>query len=303
MLSGLLGGILWALDTVILSIALEPFGLLLAAPAAATFIHDSISALLLLAVNAVQSRKPGVLSSWKNLLKKRQVWWLAAAGVLGGPLGMSGYVFSIRFLGPGLSAVFSCLYPAVGAFMSMIFFHERFHLRQWLGLMAALAGVVCLSWGGMEEISSSSMAAGLAFAAVCVLAWGLEGVFVQYASQNNDVSSLQALTVRQCTSSLVFGMLIMPLLQSYPIVDAMLHSSSIGWIVLAAFAGTASYLFYYHAIRKIGAARAMPLNITYAAWALLFSFILLGTAPSLQQILCAVVVVGGALLCAKTPAQ
>ena len=43
----------------------------------------------------------------------------------------------------------------------------------------------------------------------------------------------------------------------------------------ALFAGV-SYLFYYKAIAKLGAAKSMALNITYTAWAIVLSVILLG---------------------------
>ena len=36
---------------------------------------------------------------------------------------------------------------------------------------------------------------------------------------------------------------------------------------------TASYLFYYRAITQIGASKSMALNITYSAWAVVFTVI------------------------------
>ena len=51
-------------------------------------------------------------------------------------------------------------------------------------------------------------------------------------------------------------------------------SGSLAVIGGAAFFATVSYLLYYRTIGKIGASRAMALNITYTAWALLFSGIL-----------------------------
>lgn len=57
------------------------------------------------------------------------------------------------------------------------------------------------------------------------------------------------------------------------------------YILLAGIFGTLSYLQYYKSIETIGASKAMPLNITYTAWVILFSFIILGEKVGLINIL------------------
>lgn len=292
MIYGLLGGILWALDTVVLSMALAPFSLQFAAPAAATMLHDGISSLILLVLQAVQ----GKLKEYRSFLFTRRMLLLMAAGLLGGPLGMCGYVFSIRFLGPGLSAVLSCLYPAIGAFAGVVFLKEKFGLRQWGGLVLSLAGACVLSFGSAGSVPD--LIPGLFCAGLCVFCWGAEGIVVQLAMQKEAFSSMQVLTIRQTTSFAAFLVLVLPLLHGWPAALEMVQSQAIWLVAGAAAAGTASYLCYYRAIGRIGAPRAMPLNITYAAWALVFAFLFNGTIPSWLQIACALATCAGAIICA-----
>ena len=61
-------------------------------------------------------------------------------------------------------------------------------------------------------------------------------------------------------------------------------------IAIAALFATVSYLFYYKAIAKIGASKAMGLNVTYGAWAVIITAIITMTMPSLVAIICTVVV-------------
>lgn len=75
-------------------------------------------------------------------------------------------------------------------------------------------------------------------------------------------------------------------------------SDAMPWIALAALFGTVSYLMYYKAIARIGAAKSMALNITYSAWAIPFSLLLLGTMPDLRGVVCAVVIIVGAIAAA-----
>ena len=56
-------------------------------------------------------------------------------------------------------------------------------------------------------------------------------------------------------------------------------------------------------ICKLGTGKAMPLNITYAAWSLPFSYLLLHQVPGTKDILCALVVLLGALLAAYEKPQ
>lgn len=291
MWNGLLGGVLWALDTVLLSIAMAPFDLSWLAPVAATFLHDACSAFFLLAETLIEKKGRAL---WK-VLQDPDSRWLIAAGILGGPIGMCGYSFSIRYLGPGLSSVISCLYPAVGALLGVLFLKEPFHRRQVVGLGISLAGILLISIGDIGIVPN--FLAGLAFGLFGVLGWGIEGVAAQKAMKKEAVSNQQALVIRQCISSIAFAVVILPILRGWPLAVSMADSSSGLWILAAAAAGTLSYLNYYSAIHLIGSARAMSLNITYAAWAIVFSFLFFGTVPSLLQIISATMVVGGAIYC------
>ena len=75
-------------------------------------------------------------------------------------------------------------------------------------------------------------------------------------------------------------------------------SLATGYIALAGLAGAASYLFYYKGIAVIGASRAMALNISYSAWAVLFGLILLGAVPTISTIICCMVILVGTILAA-----
>ena len=60
----------------------------------------------------------------------------------------------------------------------------------------------------------------------------------------------------------------------------------------AALFATISYLLYYKTISKVGASKAMALNITYTAWAIVYT-VMLGDFSVLNPLtlICAVVIV------------
>ena len=290
MLYGILGGCLWALDTVLLSLAMAPFSLEWTAPLISTAFHDLFSAGWMSGYATMTGRWTGI---WNALHHKagRQV---LLAALLGGPVGMSGYVFAVHFLGPGLTAAISCFYPACAALIRFVFFKERLRTSQMTGMVLSLTCIALMSTGSMD---SPSFGPGLVCAVLCVLGWSLEGVIIQH-SMSESVDNGVALFLRQTLSASVFLGVLLPVSGAWRLAASILNVAGMG-LVLAALAGTASYLCYYKAIGRIGAVKTMPLNSTYSAWTVLFSFLLEGTVPTVMQVVLCVGIIGGAVLCAR----
>ena len=132
---GIMAGILWALDTVVLGMALamSPFGAteqaVFLAPFVSTFFHDVFSSLWMLIYMGIRGRYRGVIRAVKTKSGK----FIMLGALLGGPIGMSGYVAAIHYIGPAYTAVISALFPALGALFSYIFLKEK--MFQYLRLM------------------------------------------------------------------------------------------------------------------------------------------------------------------------
>ena len=102
--------------------------------------------------------------------------------------------------------------------------------------------------------------------------------------------------MRQTTSAFIYGALIIPVLGGWSFTAGLFvgeNAALLGVIALAALFASVSYLFYHGAIAKVGASRAMALNITYTAWAMVFTVIILRdtSAINLTTVACAAVVV------------
>ena len=289
----------WALDTVILGIALAnpAFAATTQAIALAaftsTFLHDASSAVFSFAYMGFR-RKLG--ETWRKLRSKSGLVIVGAA-LIGGPVGMTGYVLAINNIGPAYTAAISAFFPAYGAALATVVLKERMRPYQWAGLAACLAAVAVLGWTPVDGVPGS-WAMGIAGALVCVLGWGTEAVVIDWGLRNASVDDECAMQIRQTTSALTYALVILPLLGGWPSAVAVLTSSAMPVIALAALSGTASYLFYYKAIAALGASRAMALNITYSAWAIPFSLLLLGSMPDVRGVVCAIVIILGAITAA-----
>lgn len=294
MFAGIIAGITWAVETIVLGIALSmsPFvsteQAIFLAPFASTFIHDFFSAIWALIWNVLRGNMAKVVEA----LKTKSGKFVALAAVIGGPVGMTGYVLSVANMGASIGAVASAIFPAIGAVLAYFFLKEKMQWYRWVFLILSLLGVYGLSYS--PEINITNFWLGFLGTLMCAFGWGIEAVIIAKSVQDEAVTDEIALLIRQTTSALVYGIIILPIMGGWGFTVSLF--SGTGWllpiIAVAALFATASYLFYYKAISQIGASKSMALNITYSAWAVIFSIIFLGDHSLLNPvtIICTIVV-------------
>ena len=258
------------------------------APFASTFLHDFFSAIWSCFYNGVKGNLPGVVKA----LKTKSGKYVALAAVIGGPVGMTGYVRSVANMGASIGAVASAIFPAIGAVLAYFFLKEKMSWYRWVFLILSLIGVYCLSYS--PEINITNFWLGFAGTLMCAFGWGIEAVIIAKSVQDETVTDEIALQIRQTTSAIVYGVIILPIMKGWGFTFSLFNGT--GWLIpaiaIAALFATVSYLFYYKAISQIGASKAMALNITYSAWAVVFTILFLGDKSLLNPvtILCTVVV-------------
>lgn len=264
--NALLSGVFWGLGTVLLSISLNKMPEVPHLTWLSTFLHDSFSFLFLF---LLFSYRKEIKAFWK-LLRSKSGLGVALAALLGGPVGMGAYLFSLSKMNPALAAAISSVYPAVGAFLSYLFLKEDITKRQIIGLSISIVAIMAMTILGAQIDGFSPV--GLVAVLVTVLAWGSEAVIVA-ATLKEDVSSDLALGVRQFTSMIVYAFIIVPSLGYNHLPPILNTKTAMIFLLIAALAATASYLFYYRGIAEIGPSKAMALNITYPAWAFFFQIL------------------------------
>lgn len=277
MFAGIVAGITWAVETIVLGIALSmtPFvsseQAIVLAPFASTFLHDLFSALWACLYNGIRGNLPDVIKA----VKSRSGRFVALAAVIGGPVGMTGYVLSVANMGASIGAVASAVFPAIGSVLAYFFLKEKMSWYRWVFLILSLLGVYGLSYS--PELNITNFWLGFAGTLMCAFGWGIEAVIIAKCVQDDSVTDEIALQIRQTTSALVYGLVILPVMKGWGFTASLFKGtgSLIPIIAAAAFFATVSYLYYYKAISQIGASKSMALNITYSAWAVIISVLFL----------------------------
>ena len=296
MTSGIFAGIFWALETVLLGAALSmpPFSLseeaVFLAPFVSTFLHDLCSAVWAAGFNLCRGGGRSVFRVWNT--KSGRLVMLAA--VIGGPVGMTGYVLAVRYMGASVGAVASAVFPAIGSVLAVLFLKEKMQWYRWLFLLATLGGVYGLSYS--PQVNVQNFWLGLLGVLLCSFGWGIEAVILAKSLRDKSVRNEYALQIRQTTSASVNGLIVLPLVRGWRFTVELFTGGNgklFLLLALAALCATASYLFYYKAIVRIGASKAMALDVTYAAWAIPFTALFLRDTSALTPLTvgCALVVI------------
>lgn len=299
---GLLSGLTWAIDTILIGVVLSSAlflsseQVIFLAPLVSTFLHDLLSSLWMMVFMAFR----GELKTTFSKIKTRSGRWVIFGSLLGGPIGMTCYVLAVKYIGASYTASFSAIYPAVGAFMAFLILKDRLTLKNWIGLFISILFIFLLGYSS-GEMTSDNYIIGFLFVLGAIFGWGMECVILAYGMKDDEISPEQALQVRQLVSAVTYGVLIMPFMKAYPLVGTAIMSKEIFFIAIIALAGTASYLFYYSAIYKIGPTRAMALNISYSAWAIILSAVFLGAPLTLKMFVFSIMILVGSVLTVAGP--
>ena len=155
LISGISSAVCWGLDTVLMGIvlAMAPFlpkEAVFLAPFVTAFFHDAFSAIWTFVYLGIKKQ----LGNLFKAMKTKSALWVVIAALMGGPVGMTGYLLAVKFIGPSYTAIISSLYPAVGAVLAYFILKEKMNKKAWIGLIFAIIGVSILGYtSGESEVS------------------------------------------------------------------------------------------------------------------------------------------------------
>lgn len=298
--TGVFSGMTWGLDTVLIGVAMamSPFVenpiLLVGGTFICSMLHDAFAALWMLFIMGFKGR----LRDLWPAIKSKDGLFCALGALFGGPLAMTFYMLAIAKGGAALTATVTACYPLLGSAMAMIILKEKVRLRGWLGLLICILGIIYIGYTP-ESDTNVNIIGGIMLAAVAAIGWATEGVVCGYGMKAGNVDPQMALLIRELTSGVSYILIVAPIMvggYGDMIAGTMaVFGDTICWLTLlfTALIGMSSFFCWYTAIDLIGAAKALCLNVTYSFWAVVFTFILVGSALSVNIIVGSILVVTG----------
>lgn len=295
---GVISAVAWGIDTAftVVLLAMMPFvgtkEAIFLAPFISVFLHDFFSSIWVMIYLIFK----GEFKTFLKSMKTRSAKFAMLGGLLGGPVGMTGYYLAMKHMGASSTAAISAIYPAFGAILASLILKEKVSKRAWLGILLMIFGIGMLGFTGE---SASFNLVGFACAMLTVVGWGSECVVCAYGMKDDEINPAQALQLRQLASAIFYLLIIIPVIKGLPLLkEVVFTGNTIGFIALISIAGTVSYLCYYGAINEIGATKAMSINITYVIWAMVIDGFVLKNQITMKMVICAILIIIGCIMVA-----
>ncbi|MDR2442307.1 MAG: DMT family transporter [Deltaproteobacteria bacterium] len=322
-LAGLMSGVLWAASGTILGTALgfEPFlsidlsgggdsalAVMVAMAICGAIMHDTFAALWV----GVHNIRSGKFKEYGRTLRTKPGKMVCIGAILGGPIGMSGYLLGITLVNAAFALPITAAYPAVAAILATIFFKERNPLRVWLGVVLCILGAFVVYYAPMDAPKGEFFTVGMILTTLACLGWASEGLLSTYGMDMIDPDI--ALGIREGVSAIAYFIFVIPIVTLYmgpkfgltPIWELVMQVGSTSALPIYAFGGFLggfSYVYWYRALNMTGVARAMALNVTYALWGVIFGAVFTGFVATGQLFLGAGFIAVGAILVSANPRE
>jgi drug/metabolite transporter (DMT)-like permease len=288
---GLLSGATWGAVAVVLPVAYPLSGASLPATSVAVAaLFDTAAALFLV----IRAGVAGAFADVLRLLVSKRALSVGVCSLLGGPLFMGGYVAAIILAGPSDALTATATYPVIGAVLARLILHQRLDRVGWLGVIVAVLGAALIACDAGGSAGGGRLL-GLALALVAAAAVACEGIVATRVMVGLETNTVMA--VRELLSAAMFGIAVLVLPGGFAAVGQVAGESGLLVpTVVAGVVGGYSYAVWYRSIRKIGVARAMALNISYAMWGLLLAWALQRADVTLLALNGCLIVTAGATL-------
>jgi drug/metabolite transporter (DMT)-like permease len=322
-LAGVLSGMLWGASGTVLGVAagFEPFvsayaaeldfnhtiAILVAAALCGALMHDFFAALWV----AVHNIRAGKFKEYGRTLRTKPGKMVCLGAILGGPIGMSGYLLGITFVNAAYALPITASYPALAAILATFIFKERNPARVWIGVVLCIVGSFLVYYGPAGERDSYFMI-GMILSTLACLGWATEGLLSTYGMDMLDPDI--ALGIREGVSAIAYFIFVIPITTLYmvshfgptPIWEFVIQtvaSSAFPVYAFGGFLGGFSYVYWYRALNMAGVARAMALNVTYALWGVLFGALFTSVQVTTFLVFGAASIAVGAILVSANPRE
>ena len=306
-IAGIFSGITWALYTIInnlitKNIIFNSYIEKMFIPVLViVFLHDFFSSIWLF-FYLWRKRK---LFELKRTIKSKNMFLIFLGALFGGPIGMSGYLLGIKYMGASYTASFSCTYLILGTILSVVFLKEKINLKMIIAVLINMAGIFILNFQVNEMDSDKISILGIFSLILCIFGWALEGLIASYILKykNADTEPSIAIFIRQLTSTVFYSFLIIPYIRAYNLVFIVLKSNIALYIALISVIGSLSFFLWYYSMSIVGVARGISLNISYIIWTIIFEIIVFNVKFQLNFIVASILLIVSVILIAISPEE
>lgn len=231
--------------------------------------------------------------------------WFFLGAVCGGPVAIFGSFLAMGYIGGVFAAVAALLYPAIGATIARLWYHEKISGRAAFGIfLIIVGGITAYAPGILGEISKGGSGAWLGYLGgfMAAVGWGIEGAIAGRALDVTDPDI--GITVRFTGEVLIWWIIVLPLVAIFTnapvgalIAQTISSPMPILLLIMAGITFGYCYVSWYKSFPLIGVGRGQAIGDLYGMFAIVFMTIFTLVMPKWNFFVAAVIsIVGGFLM-------
>jgi len=198
--------------------------------------------------------------------------------------------FAVSVSTAGMASLISGSYPAITVLVGLLFYHVKTPLKQIIGILIAMAGVLLLSWNDLSAGTGTPL--GIAILIFDGFLWGFYNFIVQAIPEK--YSALTVTWHQMWIGTLLF----LPLLpfEEVHVLSAVTFPSILAVLFLGLLCSVGAYMLYNYGLRGISAAAAASLMNLLPVSGLILSALILHEKITLLHFIACIVIMAGVLL-------
>lgn len=247
----------------------------------------------------IYNLKNGKLKEFKRSINTFPGKMIILGAIIGGPIANATFLLAISLAGASAIPI-SATYVFFGVLLAFIFLKQKPSKRVILGMFICILGAIIINIS--KETNYTHFFIGISLAFISAISWGIEGVISSFGGSLLD--SDIAVNIREFISSFTIFIFIIPFFKSQNI-NLLNYNflSPLLFILLSGLCSAISFLAWYKSNAMVGCAVGMSLNVSYAFFGVILSYLFLKTSLSLNMILGSLIIILGIVLISLNPLE
>lgn len=239
-----------------------------------------IGSISLLLIIAIQRKKLDMVA-----VKQNKIPLLLSGIVLG-----ANWVFlfeAYRYTSIGMATILYYCAPILVFFLAIPLFKEKPSVMQYVGILAAIAGMVLVNFEGLTSLSFSI---GIGYGLLSALFYAMVIILNKYI---RGMTGIDSTVIQLLTAAIVLT--IYHYISIGTVISPVSGGDLIRILILGVFYTGIIYAVYFGSVQKLPSQDVAVLSYIDPASALLFAYLFLGESLGMIELLGAVLIFGGSL--------
>lgn len=206
------------------------------------------------------------------------------------------FSYAALFIQSNVSVIMNSLSPLFGLVLSVLFLNDKFTIKQLIGLMFGVVGVVLISSVQSFE-SNADFFIGIALCLIAAFFYGLSGVYIKAKAKDIDARSIAV------GSQLFAGLVLIPFISIFPVRQIPTFHLFLVLIVFGILCSGIANIIYFKIMKEDGPVKALMVTYLMPIFGILWGYLFLSEGITISLLIGGVIIIIGTVFISQRKAD